>query len=210
MKIWKKIILVVLIILSAVAYSYGEWPRAIYDTDVSSSVYENSGELTEGTVFEQRFVCSDEGFCGLKVKLTKLDHLKIGVYSWKIQETESGTIAGSGMIDESMTENKIFESASALKRGNIELDIPDQKGSEGKEYLFTIEAKNVEPEETMAVYLTNKSGNDSFLKIGEEDSNQVGVIKLRYHRFNYETFIVFLGIMTYLAVFIKFMYRLFR
>lgn len=210
MKIWKKIILVILVILSAAAYSYGEWPRAIYDTDVSSSVYENSGELTEGMVFEQRFVCSDEGFCGLKVKLTKLDHSKIGEYSWQIQEAESGAIAGSGVIDEGMTENKIFENASALKRGNIELDIPIQKESRGREYLFTIEAEDVEKEETMAVYLTNKSDNDSFVKIGGENSEQVGVIKLRYHRFNVETFIVFLGIMIYLAVFIKFMYRLFR
>ena len=210
MKMWKKILLVLAVILLGGVYSYGEWSRAIYNTDISTGLYENTGALENGIAFEQQFTCYDEGFCGLSVKLSKLDHPVIGEYNWEIQDVEAGKVVGNGTIDESTTENKLFESSSALKRGNIILNFPRQEGSAGKEYIFVIKESDVRADETMAVYLTEMNENSSSLKVGNQHMDKAGVIKLYYHRFNVETFIVFLGIMVYLAIFIKFIYKLFR
>lgn len=210
MKMWKRIMLVLVVILLGGAYSYGEWSMPIYNTDVGTGLYENTGALEQDIAFEQLFTCYDEGFCGLSVKLTKLDHPVIGEYNWEIQDVETGEIVGTGMIDESTTENRLFESSSALKRGNILLHFPKQKDSAGKEYMFTIREEDAGSDETMAVYLTEMNENSSSLKVGSRIMDKAGVIKLSYQRFNYETFIVFLGIMVYLAVFIKFIYKLFR
>ena len=76
--------------------------------------------------------------------------------------------------------------------------------------MFTIREEDAGSDETMAVYLTEMNENSSSLKVGSRIMDKAGVIKLSYQRFNYETFIVFLGIMVYLAVFIKFIYKLFR
>lgn len=200
----------IVVILLGIIYSYGEWPRPIYDTDISSGAYESTGALEKGTSFEQQFICTNQGLCGLSVKLSKMEHLMIGEYHWEIQDAESGEVVGGGIINDATTKNKLFESSSALKRGNIELDFQRQKESAGKKYLFIINSQEVNSNETMAVYLTQKNENESFLKIGNENSDKVGVIKLRYQRFNIETFVVFLGIMVYLGVFIKFIYKLFK
>ena len=54
MKMWKKIILVLAVILLGGVYSYGEWSRAIYNTDISTGLYENTGALENGIAFEQQ------------------------------------------------------------------------------------------------------------------------------------------------------------
>ena len=62
----------------------------------------------------------------------------------------------------------------------------------------------------MAVYMTEKGKSESTMKLNGENLEKASVIKLNYKRFNVETFIVFLAIVVYLVVFIKFMYKLFR
>lgn len=210
MKIAKKICLIVFVVILAGVYSYGVWPRAIYDTDIGSGSYENTGALDGNQMMQQQFTCEDQGLCGFSIKLTKLNNQKIGNYNWTILETESGKEIANGIINESMTENDAFESSNAQKRGNIKLDFPRQENSKGKQYLLTLQAEDVDEEESVAVYMTEKGDTDSVLKVNGENLEKASIIKLQYKRFNVETFIVFLGIMVYLRVFIKFMYKLFR
>ena len=134
----------------------------------------------------------------------------IGTYNWSVTEADSGKEVGTGVIDESSTENKEFVSSSAQKRGNIKVSFPIQEESEGKEYILTIQGENVQEDETMAVYMTEKGKSESTMKLNGENLEKASVIKLNYKRFNVETFIVFLAIVVYLVVFIKFMYKLFR
>ena len=78
MKNLKKIIFVVLAVVVAAIYSYGVWPRAIYNTDIGANSYENTGKLNAGVVLTQTFVSTDHGLCGFSIKLTKLENQVIG------------------------------------------------------------------------------------------------------------------------------------
>ena len=209
-KIIKRVILVILAVLIAAIYSYGEWPRAIYDTDVGANSYENTGKLNENIVLKQTFTGTDQGLCGFSIKLTKLDNQVIGTYTWTVEDLESGEVVGSGVIDESSTENKEFVSSSAQKRGTVKVEFPLQADSKDRVYLLTLEGDNVADENAVAVYMTNKGKNESSLKLNDEELDRACVIKPEYRKFNVETFIVFLAIILYLVVFVKFMYKLFR
>lgn len=210
MKIIKRIAFIALAVILAALYSYGIWPRAIYNTDIGANSYENTGALTAGKVLTQKFVCTDSGMCGLKVKLTKQESQTIGNYEWKLEDTESGKEIASGIIDEASTENSEFVSSSAQKRGNVELNFDRQENSKGQEYLLTIESSDVEEGQTMAVYMTEKGKNDTEMTLSGDEIDKASVIKVEYKRFNTENFIVFIGIIIYLVIFVKFMYKLFR
>lgn len=210
MKRIKKILLLLVVVLVAAVYSYGVWPRPIYDTNVGSGSYLNTGALDEGSEFNQEFLCADSGLCGLTIKLTKMENQTIGTYEWSVIDIEANEVIGTGVINEAATENKVFESASAQKKGTVELAFDEQKKSKNKKYLLNIKAVDVAEDETMAVYITEKNNVETSLKVGNEELEQTSVIKLNYQRFNLETFIVFLGIVMYLTVFVKFMYKLFR
>lgn len=210
MKKTKQLIALLIVILAAVIYSYGVWPRPIYNTNVGSGSYLNTGAIDEDTEYIQKFVCEDVGLCGLNIKLTKMDNPTIGTYEWSVVDAKSNQVVGMGIIDQTSTENKVFESASAQKKGIVELEFNKQTDSKGKEYILSIKAIEVEEGETMAVYVTEKNQNETELSINGKKLEQTSVIKLNYQRFNLETFIVFLGIMIYLILFVKFMYKLFR
>ena len=62
----------------------------------------------------------------------------------------------------------------------------------------------------MAVYMTQKGKSETEMTLAGENVDRASVIKVEYKRFNVENFIVFLGIVVYLVLFVKFMYKLFR
>lgn len=210
MKTVKRVVFLIVVVLAAALYSYGVWPRAIYNTDIGAGSYENTGTLTAERTFEQRFTCSDTGFCNITVKLMKQGSQEMGTYEWILTEVQSGEEVGRGIIDEASTENKEFVSSNVQKRGNITLSFPAQKDSAGREYLLTIQGPEEETEGLMAVYVTEKGKSESTLLLNGEDQGTTSVIKLGYHRFNVETFIVFLALVGYVVLFVKFMYKLFR
>lgn len=210
MKMVKRIALVALAVLLAALYSYGIWPRAIYNTDIGANSYENTGALSAGEVLTQKFTCTDTGMCGLKLKLTKQESQTIGNYEWKLENVKTGEEIANGVIDEASTENREFVSSSAQKRGNIELKFDRQEDSKGQEYILTIQSSDVAEGQTMAVYMTEKGKNETEMTLAGESVDRASVIKVEYKRFNVENFIVFLGIVVYLVLFVKFMYKLFR
>lgn len=210
MKMIKRMVLVALAILLAALYSYGVWPRAIYNTDIGANSYENTGALSAGKVLTQKFVCTDTGMCGLKLKLTKQESQTIGNYEWILENVKTSKEIANGVIDEVSTENREFVSASAQKRGNIELNFDRQEDSKGQEYVLTIQSSDVEEGQTMAVYMTQKGKSETEMTLAGENVDRASVIKVEYKRFNVENFIVFLGIVVYLVLFVKFMYKLFR
>ena len=148
--------------------------------------------------------------CGLKLKLTKQESQTIGNYEWTLENVKTGKEIANGEIDEVSTENREFVSASAQKRGNIELNFDRQEDSKGQEYVLTIQSSDVEEGQTMAVYMTQKGKSETEMTLAGENVDRASVIKVEYKRFNVENFIVFLGIVVYLVLFVKFMYKLFR
>ena len=211
MKVMKRALLIVLIVIVAGFYSYGVWPRAIYDSNVGSSSFEVTESLTGEETFEQKFICGDNGLCGLSIKLSKQENAAVGTYGWTMEEEESGELIGEGVIDESYTENKRFNRTNPQKRGIVKLVFPMQKDSKGRTYVLKLQAQDVPEDEGVMVYITGKGKTESNLSVsGEVLVDKSSVIKLQYQRFNVETFIVFWGIAAYLAVFLKFMYKLFK
>ena len=211
MKTLKKILIVILIIVAGIAYSYGTWPRAIFNTDVGSMSYEKTDFLTTGSVLEQNFVCGSKGFAGFTIKLLKQDGQQLGNYEWTIQEVESGEVIAEGTIGEKETQTRQFQSSNPQKQGMISVEIPRQEDSKGKEYKLTLKATEMQDTESAAVYMTEKGTVASELKVnGEIIADRASIVKADCKRFNVETFIVFLGIAVYLWAFIKFMYKLFK
>lgn len=210
MKVVKRMILVILVLVLAAFYSYGIWPRAIYDSSIGSGSYEVTGALTGDMAVEQQFQCEDNGFSGITIKLTKQDNAVIGEYQWLVQDVEAGTVIGSGIINETSTENEDFESGNVQKQGVVELEFPRVENSKGKNYVLSIVAQDVRDDQAMAVYITEKGETGSKLTVEQQEIEKACVVKVEYRRFNVETFIVFLVIMAYLLAFIRFMYKLFR
>ena len=211
MKKIKKILIVVGTIILGIGYAYGTWSRPIYNTDVGGLSYEKTDFLTRGSTMEQKFVCGNNGFSGFTIKMLKQDGQEIGNYRWTVEEVKTGKIVGKGTISETDTETRLFESSNPQKQGMINVELPKQEESKGKDYKLTLKAEEMKDAESVAVYITEKNSTESELTVNNNAmTDKASIVKVNYKRFNVETFIVFLGIAIYLWAFIKFMYKLFQ
>ena len=211
MKTIKKIGIAIIMIVVGAAYAYGTWSRPIYNTDIGSLSYEKTDFLTTGSVMEQTFVCGSNGFSGFTIKMLKQDGQEIGNYRWTVEDVKTGKVVGKGTISEADTETRLFESSNPQKQGMVNVELPKQEDSKGKEYKLTLKAEEMKDTESVAVYITEKKSTKSELTVNDKAmTDKASIVKVNYKRFNVETFIVFLGIAIYLWAFIKFMYKLFR
>ena len=211
MKTITKIGIAIIMIVVGAAYAYGTWSRPIYNTDIGSLSYEKTDFLTTGSVMEQTFICGNNGISGFTIKMLKQDGQEIGNYRWTVEDLKTGKVVGKGTISEADTETRLFESSNPQKQGMINVELPKQKNSKGKEYKLTLKAEEMKDTESVAVYITEKNSTKSELIVNDNAmTDKASIVKVNYKRFNVETFIVFLGIAIYLWAFIKFMYKLFR
>ena len=143
--------------------------------------------------------------------MLKQDGQEIGNYRWTVEDVKTGKVVGKGTISEADTETRLFESSNPQKQGMVNVELPKQEDSKGKEYKLTLKAEEMKDTESVAVYITEKNSTKSELTVNDKAmTDKASIVKVNYKRFNVETFIVFLGIAIYLWAFIKFMYKLFR
>lgn len=163
-----------------------------------------TSNLDNGAMVEQTFLCSHNGLRSLEIKVVLSNKENIGDYSWNIEDVETGQIVASGKINA-----QSFRTKRALKDGWIQLDFSKIDDSKNRVYKYTMKS-NASEQESIAIYMTDKSEYAQILKVNSEEVTQALIIKMNMQRFNVETFIVMLGLIVYLAVFIRFMYRLFQ
>lgn len=202
-----KYVMLVIILLIAALYSYGDWPRPIYDTTIGSNSYEISMNLVGNTVVEQTFECTDNGWNGVTAKFVHAQGASVGRYVWEIKN-EKDALVGEGVIDETSfpVEKKLF---SNKQTDFVTMKFPKQAGCKGQKYTLTITGDSVAENESVAVYFTEKGAGQQSLTIAGEQYEKAIILKMNFSRLNAETMIVFLGLAIYVWMFIRFMYKLF-
>ena len=203
-KVIRNSILIIIIIGIAVAYSFGIWGKGIYVQTASSGDNRLTNELIGNSELSQTFLCPYNGLNGIKVKMLRVGPETVDGYSWHVSDSQGEIIAG-GEIGQTQLEEKAF-----TKKKFLTFEIPQQKDSKGKEYTFYINGTGVSKEGCLQAYVAN--GNQYAKEFGIDGENTEGslVLKMNTMRFNTETFLVFLGLVVYVVVFFKFMYKLFK
>lgn len=200
----RNVILVLIVIFIAAFYAIGDWETAIYVRTASSGDDSLTNELTGDIEVKQSFLCPDNGFDGLTVKLLKVGSEEVDGYSWELTDQEGSLVAG-GKITPDMLNARKFVTKKILT-----LEIPKQENSKNCRYTFILYGNNVNKEGCLQAYKTERGTFAEELSIDGKNDGQALVLKMQTHKFNLETFLVFLGLALYVGVFFRFMYKLFR
>jgi hypothetical protein len=203
-KVIRNSILIIIIIVIAAIYSFGMWGKNIYIQTASSGDNKLTNELIENTEISQTFLCPYNGLNGLKIKMLRVGAETVEGYSWSLCNDKKEILA-EGKIGE----DELAESTFTRKKF-LTFQIPEQEDSKGKEYTFYIRGTNVSKEGCLQGYVAEGNQYAKQLSIDGQGIEGALVLKMSIMRFNLETFIVFLGLVTYVVVFFRFMYKLFR
>lgn len=191
----KLMVLLAVIIAVVIAgwRSYGDWAESIYDTNVSETSYVNTGEIQGNSVLTQEFFSEYNNLSGISLKISNLNQSIKSEFKYEITEKGSNEILAEGIIDTSAFTSEKF---NIIKFDNAIAN------SKGKEYIIRIQDNNTNQGNGIAIYMTQAGDNGGELKFQDEASDNVLVMRTISTRFNLENFIVFIGLIMYIVLFI--------
>ena len=125
-------------------------------------------------------------------------------YVWQLLD-DSGEEVASGTVGETEMETREFRDKKFLY-----IPVEEQPDSKGKQYTFVLKADGATQNGCLSAYMAEGNEYAGNLAVNGENSENALVLKVIAKGFNAETFLVFLGLVVYVGLFVKFMYKLFR
>jgi len=196
-----RIIIFIIIIVISVIHAYGDWKESIYDTSIGSNSYGTVGEMYNNTVVTQEFQGRYNGFSGLSIRTATFDRENHSTLTYVIREKDTDKIVAEGTVDAAGLENNAFHT--------IAFDAIEN--SKNRKYILEIQDNDAKSENGITISFTEKGENSEQLLVnGVELEEQALVMKVVTTRFNVEDFIVFLGAILYIVLFIKLLNKFFK
>ncbi|HJC10662.1 MAG TPA: hypothetical protein H9935_07570 [Candidatus Blautia merdigallinarum] len=199
-KVIKPIIYVCVILAISLIRSFlGSWEVSIYDSGVNGSAYGNFGRLSGNSYIEQSFYCEMDGLEGVLVQPVTFGQTDNGALVYQLIDAETQETVAEGSVATAGWEDAKF----------TEIPFKRIEQSKDKEYILRIQADNTPDDRGISFYTTQKQENTS-LSLNGEDRDECLVLKTVHKTFNLEEFIVFAGLLAYILLFIKLLYKFLR
>lgn len=197
----KSILGIILLIVFAFFYAHIAKVHNIYNKDIDPSAYSNTGVLTQLGV-QQEFVCEEKHLDGIQIKSTIFNSAENTKLQYQLKNLSTGVVVASGEVKGDKIKNsKFFE--FSFERVENSKEVP---------FEFSVYT-NVPLGETSGAgfsYEQVKEENTSLTVAGEKVENGTLILKTVTHRFDVETFCVFLLFALYVILFMRFLYNLFK
>lgn len=188
-----------ILILLAGFHAYQDWDDPIYSTEIESDGYDSLEVLNEGSYLEQEFYCGLDGLKGIKLQPVLFGRTDNGTLSYTLRETESQDIVAEGKIDPANWTDGAYNEIAFSTIGD----------SSGKTYTLRIEDDHTTADKGISFYATEK-GKHSVLHVNDQEIDRTLVMQVVCKTFHIEEFIVFLGMLAYIILFIQLLYKFLR
>lgn len=192
---------ILIVVVLAFLYAHIDKNSYLYDRNADTSAFISTGTLLEGESIRQEFTSQEGLLSGINLKCSILGDVS-GVevqYCLKDAETEQEIVSGIIRADE-IKNNKF----------NL-LEIEQIDAAKGNSYLFELTETGADTTNGVSFYVVPQKEEDAqvlYIKNHETE----GALAARYvsHRFDAETFLVLLGFVAFIVVFMKLLYKLFK
>lgn len=189
----------IILVISLIRTFLCTWEVPIYDAGVEGDGYGNFGQLSGNSYIEQSFYCELNGLEGVQVQPVTFNRTENGTLIYQLIDKETQETVAAGTVDTAGWEDAKFT------------EIPFQRieASKGREYVLRIQADNTPDDKGVSFYTTQKQEGTS-LSLNGESRDECLVLKNVYKSFNLQEFIVFAGMLAYIVLFIKLLYKFLR
>lgn len=191
-------VLIAAILIGAFLYAHVDKNIYLYDRNLESEDFINTGILEEGETLEQTFTMKDAAIDGINLKISAAGNTENVKLLGTLKEKESGKNVAEFSVDGSDIKNNKFN----------KLKVPRVESAKEKEYTLILACEGSDEQNGLSFYVTQ--GNAGRLTVKGNDTNGVLVSRMLCHRFDVETFIVLLGFIAFIYVFMKTLYKLFK
>lgn len=199
----KKICLVMFItgvLVLVFFYAHIDKNTYLYDRNVDSEDLIPTGILKEKEEIRQSFTCKEDSIDGINLKATVVGDVESVNIEYSLIHPESGDVVRSGSVKGKEIKNNRF---NKLKFQVLE-DTKDKK------YVLKLSESGASGELGISFYMSAEKRPGEKLTVRENETQGVLVARILTYRFDWETFIVMLGILAFIAGFMSALYKLFK
>lgn len=193
------ILLSVLVILVSYIYAHIDKNIYLYDRNVDTSTYYATGILTQGEEVSQSFVSTEDNIDGINIKVSLTGNVENIILHYTLVDLITDEVYESQVYAKELENNKFNQ----LSVGRI-------TEAKGKPYELVLKVENSDEQNGISFYAAHGVVENQPLVIQESQSEGTLVARIICHRFDIETFIVFIGIIVFIVVFMKVLYKSFK
>lgn len=194
-----KIISICVVLVLAFLYAYVDKNEYLYDRNADTSVFISTGVLNEEEEVSQTFLAKDDTIDGINLKVSVVGDVDKVVLNCIIEDNATGDVEEMTIAGKELKNNKFNK-----------LDFPRMFNTQGKQYTLTVRAKNCDEQNGVSLYIDPTCVNGDSLCVKGNETQGTLIARVISHRFDVETFVVLLGILGFIAMFLKVLYKLFK
>lgn len=185
------IILSIGVLIFAYFYAHIDKNMYLYDRNTDSADLIGIGIPAVGEEITQSFTCAEDSIDGINVKATVIGDVEHVSVEYSLLDKENGDVVRTETVPGTEIKNNKF---NVLKFQTL-------KDTKGKNFILRLSESG-----------TTENDGISFYRCQGENQQEMEtlVVRILTHRFDLETFVVFLGILAFIAGFMNVLYRMFR
>ena len=192
-------VVVCIVIILSYLYSNIDKNSYIYDKQTDTATYYETGILMEQEAVKQSFVSTENTIDGIYIKVSIVGNVENVALHYGILELDSNML----------TENTI--SAKELESNKFnKLKLPQITETMGKEFTLILWEENSDEQNGVSFYLVPGVQDEQTLYVKEHETQATLVMRILCHRFDVETFVVMLGMISFITIFMKILFRFFK
>ena len=197
-KIISCLIICVVIVLSYF-YAHIDKNSYIYNRNSDTALFYGTGILLNNEEITQTFIAEENVIDGFNIKIATAGNVEKVVLSYSVIDEMSEVVAQAELPANALESNKFNR-----------LEIPTIENTEGKQYTLVLSTENADEQNGVGFYIEPGRRENQQLTIKNNDTDGTLVVRSISHRFDMETFVVLLGIILFVVVFMKVLYKFFK
>lgn len=197
-KIISCLIICVVIVLSYF-YAHIDKNSYIYNRNSDTALFYGTGILLNNEEITQTFIAEENVIDGFHIKIATAGNVEKVVLSYSVIDEMSEVVAQAKVPVNALESNKFNR-----------LEIPTIENTEGKQYTLVLSTENADEQNGVGFYIEPGRRENQQLTIKNNDTDGTLVARIISHRFDMETFVVLLGIILFVVMFMKVLYKFFK
>lgn len=198
-KIIYMIIIGVIVLGFSYIYAHIDKNNYIYDRDTDTGLFYGTGILKNEEEVRQTFVSEEETIDGINLKVSTVGNVENVVLHYSLIDMQTEKVVEE-TIGASQLENNKFN----------QLKIPQITEAKGKQYALVLSVESSDEQNGLSFYVVPEEQENQQLTVMGNDTEGTLSVRTICHRFDTETFVVLLGIILFVGVFMKGLYKSFR
>lgn len=202
-KVMKKRIISCLMLVIVIGFSYFyahiDKNSYVYNRNADTGSFYGTGILEKNEDLTQTFIAEEDSIDGINIKVIISGNVENVVLHYALLDETLNTVCESSVYAVELKNNKFNQ-----------LELPEILGTKGKQYTLILNEENSDEQNGIGFYIEPDRQDNQQLSIKENETDGTLVTRIICHRFDLETFIVLLGMIAFVVVFMKILYKMFK